>query len=68
MLVGDLESRSRMFFGDGQEGKNNVMPALMAEKMAMRMNMPRKPTRGDKTWVRIAMIGAAAAEPVITRP
>ena len=67
-LVGDLLSLSRMFLGEGQTGKNMVRTAAAAEKKEMMMNMPRKPTMGDRTCVRIAMIGAAAAEPVITKP
>ena len=57
-----------MFLGDGQAGKNKVSTAAPAEKNEMIINMPRKPTIGDSTCVRIAIIGAAAAEPVMTNP
>ena len=67
-LVGDLLNLSRIFLGDGQVGKNRVKTAAAAEKKEIMMNMPRNPTMGDKTCVRIAMIGAAAADPVITSP
>ena len=67
-LVVDLLNLSRMFLGEGHTGKNSVKIAADAEKNEMMMNIPRKPTMGDKTWVRMAMIGAAAADPVITNP
>ena len=57
-----------MFFGDGQAGKNSVNIAAAAEKNEIMINMPRKPTTGDRTCVRMAMMGAATAEPVITNP
>ena len=57
-----------MFLGDGQAGKNRVSTAAPAEKNEIIINMPRKPTIGDSTCVRIAIMGAAAAEPVITNP
>lgn len=57
-----------MFLGEGQTGKNRVRRAAAAEKKEMMMNMPRNPTTGDSSCVRMAIIGAAAAEPVITSP
>lgn len=67
-VVGDLLNLSRIFLGEGQTGKNSVRRAAAAEKKEMIMNIPRNPTSGDRTCVRMAIIGAAAADPVITSP
>ena len=44
------------------------MIALANEQAAIRVNIPSHPTAGLRNSVTIASTGAAAAEPVITRP
>ena len=44
------------------------MIALANEKAAIMVNIPSHPNTGLRNSVSIASIGAATAEPVITRP
>ena len=66
--VGGRSIFRKTVVGDGCAGNLVVRMVQQREKPEITTNMPKKPTRGWRNWVRIAVRGAAAACPVITRP
>ena len=61
--------RLRILSAEMCAGKSaRVMVVVRVETAARRRNMPSWPSRGERCWVRRAVSGPPAAEPVIISP
>ena len=55
-------------WGDVEEGKKMEMTELMREQIAMKTNIPRKPTWGLSIWMMRALMMEPTEAPKKTQP